>query len=109
MAPIPSKCDRCGEDFPSQRARMAHKAKDHASLKPPGPSLKAKSDAGKSPCTPGSNKVMKQWIKGETRSNAIGQLIADARANSSPATPNPSPATPDRRPDTPASGISRPE
>lgn len=101
MAPVPSKCEKCGEDFPSQRAMQAHKAKDHVH-KPPGPSLKAKSGAGKSPRTPGSNKVMTKWMKGETRSNAIGQFIVGARTNSSPA------ASPDRRQDTPVNAVRSP-
>ena len=121
MTKIPSKCDRCGVDFPSMRALQAHKAKEHSNKPPgPGPALKQKDKeaAAKTPKsggtvartqTPGSALMMNKWINGETRSTAIGRVIQQSKsegpsagaAAAGPFSPPPPPA----RQDTPMSGI----
>ena len=94
---IPSKCEKCGEGFPSKSALISHKATVHRatpnmkatnSMKQSDSSIKEKvakkvmSDAGRTPRTPsaaGSPTVMNNWINGATRSNEIGAAIARSR------------------------------
>ena len=89
---IPSKCEKCDEEFPSKQQLMAHKAKDHPK-KPPGPrpqtpgpgikhrdSKKNKTPKGaKTPNSTGSAQVMDNWMQGNSMSTAIGQLLSQAR------------------------------
>ena len=106
MAKIPSRCERCGQDFPSKAALQSHRAKDHNN-KPPGPPMKAKEKEVKAKevktpkaKTPGSASTMEKWMKGEAVSARIGAAIAESRASASASAS----ALPPRQ-DTPMSGI----
>ena len=84
MAPgIPSKCDRCGEVYPSKQALLAHKAEMHPNEKGKNSAVKKVKGAEglNSPKTPaaGSPKVMNQWMSGKARSTEIAKAIANSR------------------------------
>ena len=101
MARIPSRCERCGQDFPSKQALQNHKSKEHSS-KPPGPPMKAKDKDAKvakvppeakeavkeakarQPQTPGSALTMDRWIRGEARATMVGAAMAQARTDTPP-------------------------
>ena len=87
----PSKCEKCNEELPSQRALNAHKAKMHPN-KPPGPNPKAekekkvtlarREDGSK---IPGSPAVMNNWISGNSRSTEVARALSSSAASAAAA------------------------
>ena len=93
MTRIPSKCEKCLEDFPSQRAMQAHRVAKHGSKGNGTPNLKAPKpkDAENKPASPA---VMNRWIQGNTRSNLIARSKSEARKAPKKDTPRvPEPGT----------------